>query len=37
MPKKETFDFRLPPVAHERLCLSSLLPQALSVLLSGQP
>ena len=24
-PKKETFDFRLPSVAHKRLCLSSLL------------
>ena len=25
MPKKETFDFRLLSVAHERLCLSSLI------------
>ena len=24
-PKKETFDFRLPSVTHERLCLSSLI------------
>ena len=25
--KKETFDFRLPSVAHERLCLNSLITQ----------
>ena len=25
MPKKETFDFQLPSVAHEHLCLSSLM------------
>ena len=24
-PKKETFDFRLPSLAHERPCLSSLI------------
>ena len=34
MPKKKTFDFRLPSVAQKRLCLSSLLSSRVASLCS---